>query len=147
GVSAAARARGLVKGTEGSLGEMVGPVLAHSSETRLMDFIKVAIDALDVLLLTLADAARTHLEEDQLLLRKITGSRTDVLRRFRESYFPEGGDVAGREAAGLLSISDQFDVIVRLAGQYEGLLSSGWCGPRFAAVQQPPSSENQRVSA
>lgn len=145
-VHTAAKAISLLQDIDRSLRDMVGTILAHSGEARLMDFIEVAIDALDVLLLTLADAARTRLEEDQLLLRKITGSRTDVLRRFREGYFPEGSDVAGREAAALLSISDQFDVIVRLAGQYEGLLNSGWCGPRFAG-EQPPPSGNERVSA
>ena len=145
-VHTAAKAISLLQDIDRSLQDMVGTILAHSSETRLMDFIEVAIDALDVLLLTLADAARTHLEEDQLLLRKITGNRTDVLRRFRESYFPEGGEVAGREAAALLSISDQFDVIIQLAGQYEGLLSSGWRGSRFVAPQAR-SFENESASA
>jgi len=102
----------------------------------LMQFIEVAVDAIDVLLLTLADAARSLLEADRILLRNITADRTDVLRRFRESYFPEGTDVTGREAAGLLSIGDQFDAIVRLAGQYEGLLSSSWTGPRFTGLQE-----------
>ena len=107
---------------------MVGTIVGHLGEVRLIQFLEVAIDALDVLLLTLADAARTNLEEDLLLLKKITGSRTEILRRFRESYFPEGTAVATREAAALLSISDQFDVAVRLAAQYEELLSSGWSG-------------------
>jgi hypothetical protein len=134
-VHTAAKAISLLQDIDRSLRDMVGTVLAHSSETRLMEFLVVAMDALDVLLLTLADAARTNLEADRLLLRKITVSRTEVLRRFRESYFPEGTNVARREAAALLSISDKFDVIVRLAGQYEGLLSAGWCGPRFVAPQ------------
>ena len=34
---------------------MVATVIRHSSETRLMQFIEVAIDAVDVLLLTLAE--------------------------------------------------------------------------------------------
>ena len=145
-VHTAAKAISLLQDMDRSLRDMVGTVVAHSSEARLMSFIEVAVDALDVLLLTLADAARTRLEADQLLLRKITGSRAEILRRFRESYFPEGADVPGREAAALLSISDQFDVIVRLAGQYEELLSSGWRGPRFVAPQAR-SSEDAHVSA
>jgi predicted acylesterase/phospholipase RssA len=134
-VHSAANAISLVQDIDRSLQDMVATVIRHSSETRLMQFIEVAIDAVDVLLLTLADAARSQLEADRLLLRKITTDRTEVLRRFRESYFPQGTDVTGREAAGLLSIGDQFEAIVRLAGQYEGLLSSGWSGPRFTGQQ------------
>jgi hypothetical protein len=134
-VHSAANAISLLQDIDRSLQDMVATVIRHSSETRLMQFIEVAIDAVDVLLLTLADAARSQLEADRLLLRKITTDRTEVLRRFRESYFPQGTDVTGREAAGLLSIGDQFDAIVRLAGQYEGLLSSGWSGPRFTGQQ------------
>jgi len=118
----------LLQDIDRSLRDMVGTIVGHLGEVRLIQFLEVAIDALDVLLLTLADAARTNLEEDLLLLKKITGSRTEILRRFRESYFPEGTAVATREAAALLSISDQFDVAVRLAAQYEELLSSGWSG-------------------
>jgi predicted acylesterase/phospholipase RssA len=124
-VHAAAKAIGLLQDIDRSLRDMVGTVVAHSSETRLMRFIEVAIDALDVLLLTLADVTRTHLEADHLLLRKITTTRTEALQRFRESYFPDGTEVPGREAAALLSISNQFDVIIRLANQYEELLSAG----------------------
>ena len=145
-IHTSAKAISLLQDIDRGLRDMVGTVLAHSSETRLMHFIEVAVDALDVLLLTLADAARSHLEADHLLLQKITGSRTDVLRRFRESYFPDGSDVDGREAAALLSISDQFDVIVRLVGQYEGLLRSGWSSPRFGGVQAQ-SVENEQVPA
>jgi predicted acylesterase/phospholipase RssA len=135
-VHTAASAISLLKDIDSRLQDMVATVIRHSGERRLMQFIEVAIDAIDVLLLTLADTARSQLEADRILLRKITADRTDVLRRFRESYFPEGTDVTGREAAGLLSIGDQFDAIVRLAGQYEGLLSSSWMGPRFAGRQQ-----------
>ena len=73
---------------------------------------------------------RSQREADWILLRKITGDRSESLA-FRESYFPEGTDVTGRQAAGLLSIGDQFDAIVRLARQYEGLLNSSWlCVPK-----------------
>ncbi len=135
-VHTAANAISLLQDIDSRLQDMVATIIRHSGERRLMQFIEVAVDAIDVLLLTLADAARSLLEADRILLRKITADRTDVLRRFRESYFPEGTDVTGREAAGLLSIGDQFDAIVRLAGQYEGLLSSSWTGPRFTGLQE-----------
>jgi hypothetical protein len=134
-VHTAANAIKLLQEIDRSLQDMVATIVRHSGEIRLMQFIEVAVDAIDVLLLTLGDAARSQLEADRVLLRKITTDRTDVLRRFRESYFPEGTDVSSREAAGLLSIGDQFDAIVRLAGQYEGLLNSSWSGARFTAQQ------------
>jgi predicted acylesterase/phospholipase RssA len=135
-VHTVANAISLLQDIDSSLQDMVATIIRHSGEKRLMQFIEVAIDAVDVLLLTLADAARSQLEADRVLLRKITTDRTEVLRRFRESYFPQGTpDVTGREAAGLLSIGDQFDAIVRLAGQYEGLLNSSWSGARFTGHQ------------
>ena len=134
-VHSAAKAISILQDIDRSLRDMVGTIVGHLGEARLIQFLEVAIDALDVLLLTLADAARTNLQADLLLLQKITGSRTEILRRFRESYFPEGTEVASREVAALLSISDQFDVVVRLAAQYEGLLSSGWDGSRVASLR------------
>ena len=113
-----------------------------------MQFIEVVIDAVDILLLTAADAIGSRLEADLEVLRKITRERPEILRKFRESYFPEGTDVLRREAAGLLNIGKQFEDIVRLAGQYEALLSLGWRTPRFALLLASiPFGETSRTVA
>lgn len=139
-VHASARAIHLLQEVDSHLRDMVGTIAAHASEMRLMEFVEVTIDAIDFLLLSLADAVRTNLEDDRTLLRKITGDRTEVLRGFRERFFPEGAEVAPREAAALLSISDKLDQIVGRVADYESLLSAG-------ALDRQPISASSPTSA
>jgi len=109
---------------EATLYELTTTVGRGGAGPRLDRLVGNVVEALDVVLLTLADGWREGSREDLALLAQLTGDRSALMRRIRQSY------LEGEEAVG----ADDRLILMHVTSLCERLF---WLMGRLGAVLEP----------
>ncbi len=127
----------LMTSLEATLRELSGFVLnGERGQARLDQLLDNVVEAVDVVLLTLNDAWRDRDEHDCLMLSRLTGDRSSLMQRIRQSYLDSEEGLSGDQRLTLLHVTSLCERLFwLLGGLSEGLQPAG--AEEAATVAEP----------
>ncbi len=96
----------LLDGLAETLGDLARAVVEAGTNPATARLTGSVVEGLDAVLLTVVDAMGTDGADDRLLLRRMSGDRSALMRRLREEYLASDRGLSAADKMGILTITN-----------------------------------------